>query len=327
MELNLNLPVAEIDHRIQSLWAVASERGYRVDVLAVGRAQRANPKDSMGKQIMSNLRTGARVHPTIHAARAVTGRMSMTGPNLQGLSPAYRASLKADDGHVLVGCDLDRFEPTIAAALSQDVALIAALQPGTDLYLDLARRIYGESVGDEDPRRALAKASLIAVLYGEGHHALAARFTENAPTEQEIAAARGLRGAVLAAYPQLAAWVDSLRRAASLGLPVVTRGGRQIVVAREGEAPEEVAYRAVNYVVQGSAADYFKRATLRVDAALCAAGLPNALWLPIHDELVLQVPENRAEESRAILERAISRHVDGVRITGTAKILGDRFCK
>ncbi|MEI2268113.1 DNA polymerase [Microbacterium sp. No. 7] len=319
--------MTEIDKRVQALWDIASTRGYRVDVTAVLRAQRANPKDSMGKQITSNLRAGARVHPTIHSASAVTGRMSMSGPNLQGLSPEYRKALKAEDGHVLVGCDLDRFEPTIAAALSQDEALIAAVQPGTDLYLDLARRIYGEVVEPGDPRRALAKTALIAVLYGQGASSLAERLACALPTAAQVQEARALRAAVLEAYPRLAAWVEQLRLTAAAGSPVVTRGGRQITVAQDGEDPTEVAYRAINYVVQGSAADYFKRSTLRVDAALSEARMPNSLWLPIHDELVLQVVEDRAEEARVILERSVSRLVDGVRVTGSAQVFGDRFGK
>lgn len=91
------------------------------------------------------------------------------------------------------------------------------------------------------------------------------------------------------------------------------------------------SYRATNYVTQGSAADVFKKLVLRTLAALVTAGFVDPLYLPIHDELVIQVPEQRAEEARVILQREMTGNVTyqgrTVEVTGEAEILGITFKK
>lgn len=305
--------------------SVASRRGYRVDVPAVMGARRANPADFMHRQFTENLRRG-RVHPRFHATGTVTGRMTSELPNLQGMSTTYRRALLAEDGMSLVGADISRFEPTVAAALSRDQALIGATRG--DLYLELASRVTGETVGADDPRRKIFKTALIAVLYGEGVELLARGVTgRDAVTPTDIAYAREVRQSIYDAYPAFASWVAGLVQGAKNGEPIRTAGGRVIAALGADERGGVAAYKAVNYMVQGSAADRFKRDLVRIDARLTALGMPGSLWLPVHDEITVQVPADGAEEAAANLRDVLTAPFRGVPLVAEPVVFGARYGK
>ena len=50
--------------------------------------------------------------------------------------------------------------------------------------------------------------------------------------------------------------------------------------------------KAINSVIQGSAADLIKKAMIGVDRALGTSQHPGVMLLQIHDELVFEVPES-----------------------------------
>lgn len=317
-----------IDSFSREVWGPVMRRGFRIDVARVMRARREQPEDFMWKQILESREPDRRVRPRLNVAGTVTGRMTMHGPNLQGLSPAYRETLLADAGMVLVGCDLSHVEPSMAAALSQDAALVEAVQPGRDPYLALASTALHREVVAGDEARGLFKTALLALLYGEGVTSLATRlYGVESPSREQLAEARGMRESVLGSYPVLAAWMSNLRSVAEAGQRLQGVAGRDVSGVGVNDRGEIASYRAVNYVVQSSAADLFKWLTLRVDRALSAAGMPGSLWLPIHDELVVMIPESRAAEARDILGTFMSCELLGVSFFGDAEVLGQRFRK
>lgn len=311
---------AQIDQLTDRLWAARTARGLRVDMRGAFVAHRANPADGMIAQLRGSVRSGGRVHPAFRASGTVTGRMTASGPNVQGLSAGFRGAFHADPGEVLISCDLDHVEPSVAAALSGDPGLMAACSPGSDPYLELASTLAGAVVLPGDPRRKVAKVVLLSLIYGKGAASLAADL------DMTEARAREVRGQVLETFPVLAAWSAGLRATAEARGRLLTSFGRDVSdVGKVGG--DRASYRATNYVVQGSAADHFKLAVLNVDSALTAAGMPGALWLPIHDELVISVPPDRAVEAAVILEAGMSAPFLGFPISGSARVLGERFGK
>lgn len=250
------------------------------------------------------------VYPYIDSYGAVTGRQAIRRPALQNLPGHLRPLLVAPDGMVLVGADLSHVEPSIAAALSSDPAFIDDVQPGRDPYIRLASAIWDETIAKDDPRRQLAKRVLLAAgLYGQGLRSLA---YELDISEGE---ARRIRDDIFDAYPRFARWRREVMRTAAEGISQTTPYGRRLA-----RPDADQAYKAVNYLVQGTAADYFKRATLRACDALDAQ--QDRLFLPVHDELIVATAPQRANAVCAILESAMSTELKGVRITADAKMLG-----
>ncbi|GEB96076.1 DNA polymerase [Microbacterium lacticum] len=258
------------------------------------------------REIRDALR-GDRVYPQIDTVGTVTGRFAIRRPALQNLSPGMRGLLLPDEGMVLVGADLSHVEPSIAAALSGDAAMLEAVAPGSDPYLWLAATIWGETVLADDPRRKIAKTALLASLYGQGVESLAQRLAISEDRAREV------RAGIDRAFPTFAKW----RKRVMVGDDLATFYGRPLPTPRAGEE-----YKAVNHAVQGSAADFFKRRTLAVAERLCDT---DRLYLPIHDELIVQTTPDRAAEVATILTETFGGEIGGVTVEAEGVILGGRL--
>lgn len=261
---------------------------------------------------ITKAQTNDLVFPHIDSYGAVTGRQAIRRPALQNLPEHLRPLMLAPEGTVLVGADLSHVEPSIAAALSGDQAFIDDVQPGRDPYLLLAETIWDESIVKADPRRQIAKRVLLASgLYGQGTASLA---HELGISERE---AIRVRDGIFTAYPRFARWRKNVVTDAKAGRELVTGYGRVLA----NPDPDE-AYKSVNWIVQGTAADYFKRATIRTYEALGDLG---SLYLPIHDELIVACAPQDAEKVGRILAKSMSGVLSGVEITADATMLGDRL--
>ena len=176
-----------------------------------------------------------------------------------------------------------------------------------DLYAEMARSVYGPSFDAADRQRC--KTAFLAQLYGQGARGLAGRLVVTAEQAEEIV------GRIHSAYPTLRRWIHDQTMAAEAGRRLRTAAGRAL------PRPTRGSYQAVNYLVQGTAADVFRACCARVARALGA----ESLWLPIHDELICQVPAQQADDAVGLLQSAMETELDGVRISGTAVRLGERY--
>ncbi|MNW65086.1 DNA polymerase I [compost metagenome] len=120
----------------------------------------------------------------------------------------------------------------------------------------------------------------------------------------------------------MSAWVQEIRAKAKNEERLLTAYGRPISTL----APDE-AYKAVNYLIQGTAADLLIQMTLDVADELDERFPTARLWLPIHDELVIECDEENAERVREMLEARMAVDLDGVPIWGEAKVLGPVWTK
>ena len=250
-----------------------------------------------------------RIYPSIHGIGAHTGRMSIGKPALQNLPAPLRGLLMADESYVLVGCDLDRVEPRVIAALSDDVALTEAVQQ--DVYTELAVGVWGEEARGDDSRRKIAKTAFLAMAYGQGVTSLSRNLGITVTEANEVLS--GLRDA----YPTMTRWMNGVKKAARDGLPLQTAYGRPLP-----PTPDK-PYRAVNWVIQGTAADLFKRITVKVAETLGR----DALWLPVHDELIVQAKAGEEQAALEALRDAMTTEINGVPITGTPVVIGTSWGK
>ncbi|WP_239335077.1 DNA polymerase [Frankia sp. CiP3] len=248
-----------------------------------------------------------RLHPQINTLRARTGRMSITNPALQTLKktdPRLRHCLRADPGRVLISCDFSQVEVRVTAALSRDPALTRVLLDGADIHDATSRLLFGPDF--TKAQRTLAKRATFGTIYGGGVRALM-----NATGAPQTVAADVLTR-WRAAYPGVAAY--STRMGAE---PVVITGsGRRI------PADPDRPYANANYAVQSTARDLLVAAVYEL---VTRHGLHDALWLFVHDEVILHVPTDQADDVRRQLETVMTTSFRGIPITADAEILGTHW--
>jgi len=294
-----DLPVAEVPDGMDDDWEVF------VDLRQASRYANAI------KTIERNLTPDGRVHPRINSIGAKTGRMSIAGPPMQATPRRLRPAFVADPGKTLVACDLDRVGPCLVAAASGDPGLLAATEG--DIYIELAVVLWGEDARSDPERRERAKTCLNAITYGQGSASLGRRL--GIGTDEAQAVLDGWS----AAYPVFERWKKRVVTTARKGQALATLSGRRL---RQPEHP----FQAVAYVIQGSGDDVFKTMMLEV-----ASALPDGfyLWLPVHDELIVQCPDDPASIDTAleILAEHMQCEVQGVRIGGTPAHMGRAWQK
>jgi DNA polymerase-1 len=251
------------------------------------------------------------VHPEIKPMEARTGRTSVSNPPMQQLprddKTVRNAVVPRRPGEVLVSADYGQIEMRMWARLTQDPGLIAAFRTSDeqkqDFFVTVGRDVYGDpSFSKADPRRALIKGVGYGTIYGASVDTLARTAKVEVSAMAPVAAAMKLR------YPSMASLGMDMVSARDGGWEVTAPSGRRIRVRDRNEAR-----KLPNYLVQGESAVILKRALVLADAA----GLGDYLVLPVHDEIVMSVPEREAEEAAATLKWAMEAAVpeDGSGVT------------
>lgn len=239
------------------------------------------------------------LHPSIRTLGARTGRMSMTDPALQTLpkgEATVRDAFVPRDGHVLLTCDYDQIEMRLLAHFSGDPGLIAAFGEQEDFFVSLARQIWNDpSITKSHPLRTRVKGVAYGKAYGAGVTTMAE--TAGIPYDQMNEAVKAFD----ARFPgvldfQKAVEQIGLERLSVEGVPyVITPFGRRLLADRDR------AYTLVNYLLQSHAAEILKEALVRLDMA----GLGDYLLLPVHDEVIMSVPKEDAEEIKRVMQECM----------------------
>lgn len=243
------------------------------------------------------------IHCSINTLGPRTGRMSITNPALQTL-PRFSARnaaaimvrncISARPGHTLLMCDFDQIEMRVMAYLSQDPGMLAAFTSGQDFFISMACKIYRlDDMEKSDPRRTLTKNSCYGLAYGAGVNKLAE--TSGAPLVNVQAFMTEFRS-LFSRVPRYIKSVEEEAYAsrardgvASVYSPLTNR--RHI-----GDRFKE--YALINYLIQGTAAELFKMKLLEIDAS----GLSPWMMLPVHDEIILDVPDEHVPDAVATLD-------------------------
>lgn len=230
--------------------------------------------------------SGGRLRGGWSGADGAAGRMTATA-GMHNLPAVMRPVVAADEGHRLVRADLGQIEPRILAAVSGDEAFIEATQ-GDDLYQPVAQRLGVE--------REIAKLAVLGAMYG-------------ATTGQSAGALAGLERS----YPVAMGMLEEAAEAGRLGEDVFTSGGRRIRMwvdrSIEGDLDRAISVAAArgryarNALIQGAAAEFFKVWAITVRRHGRALGAEVVLCL--HDELLVHVPVDQAEEAAAMVDSSL----------------------
>lgn len=259
---------------------------------------------------MINPETG-RIHTSFNQAVAATGRLSSDNPNLQNIPirttegrEVRRAFVSREEGWVLLSGDYSQIELRILAHLSGDQALVEAFRRGEDIHARTAALVHGLAPADVTPElRSQAKVINFGLMYGMGASRLA---SETGMTPPE---ARQFIEAYFQVLPRVKAYLDGILAEAQEKREVWTMFGRRrpLPDIDSMNTMQRIASEnmAVNTPIQGAAADIIKRAMIDVHHRLRHSGLRTRMLLQVHDELVLDVPEEELEKAQELLVEAM----------------------
>ncbi len=255
-----------------------------------------------------------RVHTSFNQAITTTGRLSSSEPNLQNIpirSPDGREIRKAfiaDPGHVLVAADYSQIELRLLAHFSEDETLMRAFEQGEDIHAATAAAIHGvalDQVSGEMRRRA--KIINFGILYGMSPFGLAKQLGI------ERAEAKAFIEAYFERHPGVQAFLEStLARAREQGFVETLLGHRVHVPdiqSRNGARRQYAERTAINAPLQGSAADIIKVAMIRLHARLGEASPQARMILQVHDELVVECPQEEADHVADIMRQTMEQAV------------------
>jgi DNA polymerase-1 len=244
-----------------------------------------------------------RVRGRFNQTGAATGRLSMERPNLQNIPArseegrAIRHAFVAEPGSTFLVADYSQIELRILAHLSLDVGLIDAFLNDVDIHAATAARVNDVPIEQvTDAMRRTSKMINFGLLYGMEAYGLAQRL-DISRTE-----AQSHIDTYFEQFPDVRAYMSGIvDQARETGYTTTIEGRRRYLPelnsprTRDRQMGERMA---LNAPIQGSAADVIKKAMINLDRELEAADLSARMLLQIHDELVLEVPEDELDAVR-----------------------------
>ncbi len=266
-------------------------------------------KSTYADALSEVIRSGTgRIHTTWHQALVPTGRVSSSDPNLQNIPTRsvegrrIRRAFVPKPGCVFVSADYSQIDLRVMAHLSGDKTLVEAFTTGEDIHIRTATEVLGVTPDKVNAEaRRLAKVINFGIIYGMGSQRLAG----------ELGIALANASDYIKRYferlPGVRAWLDDTVRIARTTGYVTTMYGRRRYLpelnAQPGGARAQAERIAINTPIQGTAADLIKLAMIRLDRVLKERGLAARMILQVHDELLLEAPENEWQEAAKLAKR------------------------
>ena len=256
-----------------------------------------------------------RIHTTFQQTVTATGRLSSTAPNLQNipvrreLGAEIRRTFAAPEGYVLIDADYSQIELRILAHVSADNAMLEAFASGEDIHAATAAQVFGVPRELVTPKmRSAAKAVNFGIVYGISEFSLA----EDIGVSR--AEAREYIRSYLEKYGGIREYMDGIKQRAAADGYVTTLFGRRRYLPELKSSDHNVrAFGervAMNMPIQGTAADIIKMAMIAVDRQLRENNMKTRLILQIHDELILEAPEDERERAERILREQMESVFD-----------------
>ena len=248
-----------------------------------------------------------RIHSSFNQTETRTGRISSTEPNLQNipvrqeLGRELRRFFRAREGWTLVDADYSQIELRVLAAMAEDPTMIEAFNNGDDIHRLTASQVFHVPEGEVTPlMRSQAKAVNFGIVYGIGAHSL------SEDIHVSYGEAKRFIEEYLRHFGAVASFMDRLIASAK------EKGYGETLFARRRPLPELRASNGVtrafgervarNMPIQGTAADIIKLAMVKVHRRLREEGLQARLILQVHDELIVEAPQEEAARAADILK-------------------------
>jgi len=316
-----------------------TKTGFSTDASALEELAREDPVPALilRHRILSKLKSTyvdtladmadarGRIHTNFVQTGTATGRLSSREPNLQNIpvraeeGRRIREAFIAKNGCVLISADYSQIELVVLAHLSQDKNLLSAFkeekpaQGGEakgfqDVHVRTAALIFGIDERDvKSEQRRIAKTINFGVIYGMSAFRLANELNISRTEAQDFIAA------YFNTYSGVRRFIDDIiAKTEKTGYVTTIAGRRRYVptINSRNKTEKSAAERiTVNTPIQGSAADIVKNAMINVDRRLKKERCSVKMLLQVHDELILECPQEEADEAIRLVKEEMENAV------------------
>lgn len=267
------------------------------------------------------------VYTTYNQYGAKTGRFSSSDTvskiNLQNIpskEKRIRKIFKARDGYKLVGGDFSQIEPRVLAFLSGDESMINAYKEGKDLYAIMGSQVYqlpyedcrefypdGTVNAEGKHRRTTMKSVLLGIMYERGATAIGEQFNKSAEWAQQLI------DNFYKSFPKINQYRLKIENMAeTYGYVTTITGRKRRLPDMQLEDKDDYRYQeahrqSLNSVIQGSSADIMKLSMIAIYNDPRYKALDCHMIITIHDELIMEVPEDHIKEGAELLVGTMKR--------------------
>lgn len=253
-----------------------------------------------------------RIHATFNPTGTKTGRLSSQNPNLQNQPAETRAVFSPDPGYYFITKDLSYIEPRLMAYYSEDDELCKIIFEGQDFHGATAQAMFGyidcdnKEVKKLFPKeRGISKTCGLAVMYGAGKNRVKqtmhkAGFTDYTDYQCE-AIVKNLRNKFKGVWQ----FKKELDRTLDSGDTISNLFGRPIKFANK----EDIYMQGFNRLIQGSASDIVLESIWKYNDYMRASGIASQALIAVHDEIVVQAPEDKIELCEKVLASVMTNYV------------------
>lgn len=257
------------------------------------------------EKLIESVGPDGRVHCNYRQMGTDTGRLSAASPNLQQVnrSAEFRSKFVAALGRVLVVADFSQIELRVAAELSGEENMLDAYRNGRDLHTETAALLTKVPLDKVTKQaRTSAKIANFGLLYGAGPVTLRKQAVSQYGVDMELDEAKEIVTGFREAYPKLYSWQQE--EGSGTQEYVATIIGRR----RALRGYNDKYTTRINTQVQGSAGDIAKIAIGLIWEKLRVVSSSEAkLIAMVHDEIVLEVEESKAEYWAQLLKESMEQ--------------------
>ena len=252
-----------------------------------------------------------KLHTRLNQTLVATGRLSSAEPNLQNIPVRMEEGRRirgvfvaSGPGRVLVDADYSQIELRVLAHLAKDPRMIEAFRDKADIHTRTASQVFGVPVEQVTPQlRSAAKAVNFGIVYGISDFGLARQLDITRKEAGDyISRYLGTFDHVKAYMEQV---VETGRELGYVETLYHRRRPMPELKAKDHNTRSAAERMAMNAPIQGTAADIIKLAMVAVDRVLAEGGFKARLILQVHDELIVDAPEEEADAVEALLIRCM----------------------
>ncbi len=268
-------------------------------------------RSTYGASLLAEVQSDDRIRATFNQMVARTGRLSSEHPNLHNIpvrserGRSFRKAFAAPNGHQLLVADYNQIELRCIAHLANDPGLVAAFTSGTDVHRSVAARVFGVEPEDVDfEQRSKAKMVSYGLAYGMEAYGLGQRLGIRTSEAADIL------DAYFEGFPAVRDYMDrTVTEARNRGYTETLFGRKRLLPELRSDNPrvrQAGERQAMNAGIQGLAADIFKVALVGLDRALATSGLKSRVVLQVHDEVILEVPDDEADVAEQMVRAELA---------------------
>jgi DNA polymerase I-like protein with 3'-5' exonuclease and polymerase domains len=255
---------------------------------------------SFGMNLLKYINPETRkIHPQYKICGARTGRMSCAQPNLQQMPrrAEIRKSFRPKKGNVFVSCDYSMIELRVIAELSKDKEMLKAFRNGEDLHTVTASAIARTKKVTKEQRQ-VAKCANYGFIYGLGYNGLILQAKKLFGIDLSMEEAKDVKDSFGDKFFGVATWQSEQARNAGKSKTVRTPYGKLRCLE-----PANCYGAAMNTPVQGGAAEAIFLSLIALRNS--RNGLPFTIVSCIHDEIMLECPQEYGKEVAKLLEQSM----------------------